>query len=67
VELILACSSKNITEILGHPDDLKLRSCLTLFARAMPDEPIFQIALDRFYDGQHDELTINLIQKHGAR
>ncbi|WP_410959707.1 DUF1810 family protein, partial [Salmonella sp. SAL4356] len=59
--LLLAAPHNNIHSILGHPDDLKFRSCLTLFAEAAPEEPLFQQALDKFYQGQRDPRTIELL------
>jgi uncharacterized protein (DUF1810 family) len=44
-------------QIFGSPDDLKLRSSLTLFAAVAPDEPVFGRLLERFYDGHPDPLT----------
>lgn len=61
VQLLLECRSDDILAILGTPDDLKFRSCLTLFACAAPEEPIFQTALDKFYGGKRDEMTLNLL------
>lgn len=44
------------------PDDLKFRSCLTLFrAVATPDDPLRQNALDQFYAGQADDATLRLL------
>jgi uncharacterized protein (DUF1810 family) len=48
-------------EIFGSPDDLKLRSCLTLFSRAAPREPIFGAALARYFRGEPDRLTLELL------
>lgn len=47
--------------ILGELDALKLRSCLTLFAAAVPDEPLFGAALDQFFEGRRDERTLALL------
>ena len=47
-------------DVLG-PDDVKLRSCLTLFGRAAPDEPAFRALLDRWYDGDEDPRTLALL------
>ena len=47
--------------ILGSPDDLKLRSCLTLFASIQPAEPLWAQALAAFYQGQPDPLTLDLL------
>lgn len=48
-------------DILGTPDDLKLRSSMTLFAEVAPDEPVFRAVLVRFYAGQPDEETLALL------
>jgi uncharacterized protein (DUF1810 family) len=47
--------------LLGSPDDMKMRSSLTLFALADPHEPVFRQALDRFYDGAMDPRTLALL------
>jgi len=60
---MLALSARDIGSILGHPDDLKFRSSLTLFAAAAPDEPLFAEALQTFYGGQRDPLTIELLER----
>lgn len=44
-------------EIMGYPDDLKLRSSMTLF-RIVTGEPLFQAVLDKFYGGEPDEYTV---------
>jgi uncharacterized protein (DUF1810 family) len=46
------------------PDDLKLRSCMTLFARVADDPAPFRAVLARFYDGE-DQRTIDLLDKTG--
>ena len=46
--------------IFGYPDDLKLRSSMTLFARAADDPALFDQVLDRFYDGP-DDRTLTLL------
>ena len=51
--------------ILGSPDDLKLRSCATLFARASA-EPVFQEILVNFYDGVTDDRTERLLGLAGS-
>ncbi|GAB3359503.1 DUF1810 domain-containing protein [Lysobacter tyrosinilyticus] len=37
--------------VFGAPDDLKFRSCMTLFVHAAPDEPVFAAALQQYFDG----------------
>ena len=59
VELMDQVGDKSALQVLGNPDDLKFRSCLTLF-RAVQASP-FQAALDRFYDGVPDLLTLELL------
>ena len=58
--LMLAVPGKSAHEILGSPDDLKFRSCLTLFSLAAPQESVFRDALQRFYGGEADPKTVAL-------
>ena len=55
---LLKLSTNNIADVMSYPDDLKLRSSMTLFAEARPDLDIFQKVLDKFYEGKKDNLTI---------
>ena len=57
---LLECESDNALQVLGYPDNLKLRSSMTLFHIATGDE-IFMKVLDKFYDGKYDFLTTNQI------
>jgi uncharacterized protein (DUF1810 family) len=50
---------RSIEQILGPPDDLKFRSCMTLFARVDPGEPVFQEALRKYFGGEPDPLTLD--------
>jgi len=59
--LVLATSGRSAHDIFGSPDDLKLRSCMTLFAEAVPDEPVFHAVLERYFDGKPDPLTVALL------
>jgi len=45
-------------QIFGHPDDLKFRSSMTLFADVAPDEAVFQDSIDRYFDGEADPETL---------
>lgn len=56
--LVLATRGKTAHDIFASPDDLKLRSCMTLFDAVAPDEPAFREVLQRFYAGEPDALTI---------
>jgi uncharacterized protein (DUF1810 family) len=60
--LLAAPADLTAHDILGDIDALKLRSSMTLFMRAAPDEPLFQQVLDRFYGGAADEATDLLLR-----
>ena len=60
-EAVLAVDNRSATEIMGSPDDLKLRSCATLFALVSPPGSVFERVLEKFYDGQVDEATLRLV------
>ncbi|HEX4758048.1 MAG TPA: DUF1810 domain-containing protein [Terracidiphilus sp.] len=50
-----------IERILGSPDDLKFRSSMTLFSRAARDSAVFTQALDKYFGGKPDLLTLELL------
>ena len=58
VAILLDVPGRTAHEIFGSPDDLKLRSSLTLFAKAAPDETLFVRTLERFFDGRVDPATL---------
>ena len=60
---LLALVSNDAYEIFGFPDDLKLKSSMTLFALADPNLDIFQKVLDKFFGGERDENTIRLLEQ----
>ena len=62
VAALLRLEESSAREIFGTPDDLKLRSCATLFAQVSPPQSDFVTVLDRFYDGQPDPRTLALIE-----
>jgi uncharacterized protein (DUF1810 family) len=55
--VVLETAEPTASDIFGSLDAMKVRSCVTLFHRAAPDEPVFGQVLDRFYDGVADEAT----------
>ena len=64
VQLMLAHSGKSAREVLGFPDDLKFRSCLTLFSQAATDDTdrlLFKKAIDQFYRGEPDHRTLDVL------
>jgi uncharacterized protein (DUF1810 family) len=58
---LLAVEGRTAHAIFGSPDDLKLRSCLTLFARAAPGEALFGAALAKYFGAAGDPLTLSLL------
>lgn len=59
-EALLTLQSSNPTAVMGYPDDLKLRSCMTLFMQ-VSDNPVFEAVLDKYYGGEPDTLTLKLL------
>jgi len=55
--IVLATTGRTALEIFGSIDAVKLRSSMTLFHRAAPDEALFRQVLERFYAGTPDEAT----------
>ena len=65
VRLTMTHKGKSALEILGSPDDLKFRSCLTLFREAASDNrdrELFTKALEQFYRGEPDARTLELVR-----
>lgn len=64
-QAVLAADAPSLHAIFGSPDDLKFRSCMTLFAHAgalhADDRPVFRQALDRWCGGVMDPLTLDAI------
>lgn len=61
-EAALAVEGRSATEIFGTPDDLKLRSCATLFELVSPPGSIFERLLVKYYDGVRDPLTLDAVR-----
>lgn len=57
-QVLLLHQDKSAHAIFKSPDDLKFRSCMTLFHLAAPQEPLFQMALSQFFGGEGDALTL---------
>lgn len=60
-EALLAVEGRTAHDIFGSPDDMKLRSCATLFALVSPVDSAFQRLLERYYGGISDENTLRLV------
>jgi uncharacterized protein (DUF1810 family) len=61
-EALLLHPGRSARDILGSPDDLKLRSCATLFAQVQPEDPVFRRILETFYPTGPDQRTIELLR-----
>ncbi len=62
-ELVNAVAGRTAEEIFGPIDAVKFRSCMTLFAHAMPDNKIFHDALNKYFAGKSDQLTLELLER----
>lgn len=62
-EAVLKADSNDPWEVFGSPDDLKFRSCLTLFALADPSVPVFEQLLEKFYGGKKDPCTLDILSQ----
>ena len=55
-------STSNPTEVFGKPDDMKVRSCMTLFHIADPNIKVFEEVLVKFYEGKMDQRTLDILE-----
>lgn len=63
-EALLNIEDKSASDVFGYPDDLKLRSCMTLFANLENPHPVFASVLDRYFNSVQDEMTLQLILRN---
>jgi uncharacterized protein (DUF1810 family) len=59
----LAIDGHSARDVFGSPDDMKLRSCATLFASVSPAGSVFKQVLDKYFGGQADDQTLRLVRK----
>src|SRR6266550_4766638 len=60
-EALLSIRGRSAREIFGSPDDMKLKSCMTLLASISPVGSVFEKVLDHYYNGERDDRTLRLI------
>ncbi len=60
-EALLELESNDANRIFGFPDDMKLKSSMTLFLLACPESDVFQKVLDKFFSGMKDQKTVDLL------
>lgn len=61
VQATLDVEGRSALEMFGSPDDMKLRSCATLFASASPPGSVFEELLDKYFGGERDDKTLRLL------
>ena len=61
-QALLDLPSCDAEDVMGWPDDMKLRSSMTLFMEAAPEEAIFRKVLDKFFGGEADEVTLRMLR-----
>jgi uncharacterized protein (DUF1810 family) len=59
---LLDQAGNDANKIFGSPDDLKLKSSMTLFASLKETNPVFQMVLDKFFNGKPDAKTLEIIR-----
>jgi uncharacterized protein (DUF1810 family) len=64
-QALLNVAGKSATEIVGRPDDVKLRSSMTLFAAVSDPGSPFHAVLDRYFSGESDGRTVDYLATHG--
>lgn len=57
--LVLNVEGRSLEDIFGSPDDMKFRSCMTLFAQVSSEDDVFQRALQKYFAGRPDPLTLD--------
>ena len=60
-EAVLAVEGRTAHEILGSPDDVKLKSCMTLFEVADGPDSVFSSILEKYFEGQRDERSLMIL------
>ena len=62
-EALLNVPSSDAREVMGYPDDLKLKSCMTLFMVAAPEIDVFAKVLEKFFGGEKDLKTVEMVKR----
>lgn len=62
-ELVLAIEGQSVSEIFGYPDDMKLKSSMTLFSSLENSDPVFVSILDKYFNGEKDLRTLTILEK----
>jgi uncharacterized protein (DUF1810 family) len=62
VQAMLDLEDRSARDVFGWPDDMKLRSCATLFACVSPAGSVFEQVLDKYFGGERDDKTLSLLE-----
>jgi uncharacterized protein (DUF1810 family) len=65
-QVLLSVDGQSAHDIFGSPDDLKLRSCATLFAQVSPPDSVFERLLGKYFEGVGDAETLRLLAGGGT-
>jgi len=63
-QALLGLENANATHIFGSPDDMKLRSAMTLFAAVKDSDPVFHQVLDKYFQGKADSQTLTILNRN---
>jgi uncharacterized protein (DUF1810 family) len=64
-QTLLAVSGRSASQIFGYPDDLKLKSSMTLFAQAAGPGSVYEQVLDRYFGSEADDRTLQILEQMG--
>lgn len=59
--LVNLVEGRSVKQIFGYPDDLKFRSSMSLFAKIAPEGQVFRDALEKYFGGEMDQLTVQML------
>ena len=62
--VLLGQKTNDAHKIFGSPDDLKLKSSMTLFSQVQFADPVFELVLDKFFNGLKDHITLRILDMH---
>jgi Uncharacterized conserved protein len=62
--VLLSLKTNDAHKVFGSPDDLKLKSSMTLFSQVQFADPVFELVLDKFFNGLKDHITLRILDMH---
>ena len=65
-QLVLNIEGRTVEEIFGYPDNLKFRSCMTLFMASTTDNTLFKNALHKYFDSQPEQMTLDILAQQSS-